>query len=199
VDRIKDTYVPVKERLYGKEGYFKSRVDFDKRVRLESLLNHGLKIKDIAKELDLTRGTIWHERCRCKGVYNAKEAQENAESGGTKLKIKKSQLPLAADRILKVLYNIILECKDLKNIKSIRSNLIKSQGILENLLNIKETDRQPLSNYEEKEIISLHQQGKKAIEIAVTVKRSRTQVYKIIKKYKGNQDDDFIKSKWLKK
>lgn len=59
-----------------KRGNVGKFLDFEKRKEIEELLQEDLTIKQIAEKLSLYASTIYREKKKCSGKYNAQEAQQ---------------------------------------------------------------------------------------------------------------------------
>jgi len=55
------------------------KVTYTDRVSIQELRSDNASANTIAKELDRAKSTVLRELKRCKGVYNAKEAQLDAD------------------------------------------------------------------------------------------------------------------------
>ena len=55
------------------------RITWEERLKIQELLKAGLNVDKIGKCTDIHKTSIYRELKRCKGKYNAEEAQKNAE------------------------------------------------------------------------------------------------------------------------
>ena len=55
------------------------RLTFSDRQQIQTMIEGGSSLHEIHKELEIGKTTLRRERMRCKGGYNAEEAQLSAE------------------------------------------------------------------------------------------------------------------------
>jgi len=62
----------------GKKG---NRLTIEDRIKLQEMIEKGLKTVEIAKALDIHTTAVNREKRKCQGAYDAKEADENTCKG----------------------------------------------------------------------------------------------------------------------
>lgn len=193
---LKDSYVEPKPRQYNANGTFRSRINYSVRKQLQRMLDEGRMIKDIALALNITRQQIWFERNRCKGAYNADEAEENKNTSS--ISVKSTGLPIYAHQnlvqVYKYLESALGENKPTKCREYIKMcmNILKEMGVATAI-----EKRKPITDEQKREVIKLYYQKETYRNISAKLGISVSSVEKIVKKEKsGESYDEYIKSKW---
>lgn len=193
-DIIKDQYVMPKPRK-REAGKFKSRFTFELRKNLQNLLEANTPTKKICEKLDVSRSSLWHEKQRCKGKYNAEEAQKDSENKEKSYTYKGTGFPISAQNKLKALCKLLESCKTLEKTSLIQENIDCCLDLLGRLGIYKKHYSAAISEELKKEIAILNEKGITQSEIAARLKISRTTVCRYIKEGAKNYEE-YIKNKW---
>lgn len=201
---IKDQYVEPKR--YGSKGF--SYLTLEKRRKLQKMLEGRTPLKEIAKELNMSRSTIYYERMRMGSLevpYDAEEAQKHACNGGKINAKKRVHIPRSYQQNISKIYRLLNPLLENYSDKQLLETIEQCIILLERMGADPDKMKRPVTGFDIERIIDLHKQGRNLSEIERLTNRSRSTIHGILKKHKetiktkttGDITYEYLRKKWI--